>query len=788
MKKSIIDDYYNDGSFEIARSGKNVIMKNNMSPSQHSEFVASHAGRFSLLKREIDTLVLDVRKKVMQCDPIELLSFSSSSWMLNMLGKSSEIEYSFKDIAIQRMTEYIQSIIVSSPCNNIIRTDAEDPTIRFNDISDAIVSLYDKINGFYYSWGMYLTKSHESTNKALIDTLVESQMLYAVRGKRYQIYQTEYLGSLLSIHDSEFHKLFKIGSREVLDGLNKLEYSMSQAKLDVIDELHQQIEDHAAFDGTTDEWISIHSVETVDLLDKLLGQKLNNVCEITGWPTEFASSLAYGIGEDKNFFSDSEYSGWPIVDLPVHKKPFINICGNIYCFDYYSLMDNIYRVISKCIRQLDPDYKWSDYQNRASENMVEKIFSEILPNCTVYSNNYYPQKTSLKSMAENDLLVLYFDVLLIIEVKAGSFVNTPPITDFDAHIESYKSLIENPNHQCQRTLEYLRSDKIIALYSEDKLTKATIDMSKISDVFMLSVTIDNINEFSARAEKLSFLSTNRNIISISVDDLMVYRTYFESPLKFLHFLKQRTNATTEPKIALNDELDHLGMYIEHNCYSLYVDKLFSGSRTNFVGYREDLDRYFGELYHSALNPIKPVHQLPPLICQILQIIENQCTMNPVEAASYLLDFSTEAKTHFETSIYKVRERQKQTKKQNAIHTAGLGSSIPYTCFVNIPDIISISYQDKLNYTLASLIKNSEENRVLLDLTFDEHDVIHDFSFQRIRPTDCPSDKFDQILSLGEEIANARIERYTQLGPGKIGRNEKCPCGSGKKYKYCCGKN
>ncbi|RPJ05189.1 MAG: hypothetical protein EHM28_12605, partial [Spirochaetaceae bacterium] len=22
--------------------------------------------------------------------------------------------------------------------------------------------------------------------------------------------------------------------------------------------------------------------------------------------------------------------------------------------------------------------------------------------------------------------------------------------------------------------------------------------------------------------------------------------------------------------------------------------------------------------------------------------------------------------------------------------------------------------------------------------------------------------------------------------GKVGRNEKCPCGSGKKYKHCCG--
>jgi preprotein translocase subunit SecA len=24
-------------------------------------------------------------------------------------------------------------------------------------------------------------------------------------------------------------------------------------------------------------------------------------------------------------------------------------------------------------------------------------------------------------------------------------------------------------------------------------------------------------------------------------------------------------------------------------------------------------------------------------------------------------------------------------------------------------------------------------------------------------------------------------------PGKVGRNDPCPCGSGKKYKYCCGR-
>ena len=30
--------------------------------------------------------------------------------------------------------------------------------------------------------------------------------------------------------------------------------------------------------------------------------------------------------------------------------------------------------------------------------------------------------------------------------------------------------------------------------------------------------------------------------------------------------------------------------------------------------------------------------------------------------------------------------------------------------------------------------------------------------------------------------------FNMTTPRKIGRNEKCPCGSGKKYKSCCGTN
>lgn len=37
------------------------------------------------------------------------------------------------------------------------------------------------------------------------------------------------------------------------------------------------------------------------------------------------------------------------------------------------------------------------------------------------------------------------------------------------------------------------------------------------------------------------------------------------------------------------------------------------------------------------------------------------------------------------------------------------------------------------------------------------------------------------------IDNVSHRRFTVVNKRKVGRNEPCPCGSGKKYKHCCGK-
>ena len=54
--------------------------------------------------------------------------------------------------------------------------------------------------------------------------------------------------------------------------------------------------------------------------------------------------------------------------------------------------------------------------------------------------------------------------------------------------------------------------------------------------------------------------------------------------------------------------------------------------------------------------------------------------------------------------------------------------------------------------------------------------IHDFWQQRRKPA------LEQMPDFGASLAGRTIRRDKP----KTGRNEPCPCGSGKKYKKCCG--
>ena len=780
--KSKFDDYYNDGIFEMARFGKDIFMKNHMNEEQHRQFMKYLKLEYEPKKREIDALIVTIKEKVVRCNPIELLSAASDMFLLNNIGISSEIQLSQDDILVSHMTEYIQSILISSE-NKYVLTD-EDQSFLFFEIFEDIKKLYELIKEFYYCWGAKIYDECTNYDKATIKSILESQMLYLVRGQRYQVYEYEYYEKLLAPHNDVFLELYGITANDIILGIKKLQFELTQGKFDALNDFGR------LFDSLNDEIINYDDPSFIEkgkkIIQKVVGTDLRDVIKVTGWPQIFVEALSFGLNEDNSFNVHSEFSSWPIIDLPVQKRPFIKIDNKYYCFDYYTFVDNFYRVIQKNIQRQKPEYKWSDVQKEASEKMVAETFSQILPGCIIYTDNYYPQNGSLKNPAENDIIVIYNDVMIIVEVKAGSFVYTAPFVDFESHIKSYKNLIEKADHQCKRTFDYLNSESNPCLYNEDKSHKANIDMSKIRDSYMISVTIDNINDFAAHAEKLSFLNLKCNAISICVDDLMVYRDYFDSPLLFLHFLKQRRQASQIPQLMPNDELDHLGLYIEYNCYFMNFDNMEENSSLHLVGFREQLDEYFCKLYHPSLHPIKPKLNIPDFYKLLIEYLEKSTIENKVEISNYLLDFSTDAKNDLCEKIKSTFSRQKDIKGMSVINTSGQGEYLRYTCFVNQPFIKTITADEKRKYVLSTLLWNQENDRVMLEFDFDEHFIFKCLNYHLYKSKDIKDDEREILYEQGKERADRLIERHKKIKSKKIGRNELCPCGSGKKYKRCCG--
>ena len=786
MKHIKADDYMNLASFEVAQFGEKIVMRNNSTQSEHEAIIEKLKAQYDITKVQINQKIDEIKNGILTCNPIQLLSFSADMGLTAMMGATSEFNICADDIPTMRATEYIQSILVSSP-KSLLAESEDDPSQTFFSILENIKELHEVIQEFILCLGVKLDELNPAIDKNTKKYMLELQLMYSVRGQRYQVFESQYFEDLLPIHDDVFVELFGLDSSEIINGIKKLQYSLTQGKFDVMNHFHEVWDEYEDKELEAEDFSSpdIQSAH-LDFYDKFFGTKLREVCEITKWTDSFVNELSWEQNATPTFF-EQEFSGWPIIELPVFKRPFIKIDDISYCFDYFTFVDNFYRAIQKTITRLKPTYPWSDYQKLASEKMVENVFEKLLHGSITYKSNYYPMNSSTKQMAENDLIVIYDDTLFIVEVKAGSFVYTSPINDFNSHIRSYKALIEKADLQCYRTKQYFEKNKTGILYNEDGTEKARIDLSYISSIYTMTVTVDNINALAAKAEKAEFLQLKSHSMSIAVDDLMIYSEYFNSPLLFLHFIKQRSLATQEPMLALNDELDHLGMYIAHNCYPMQADLIPKGGIGHFVGYREELDNYFGKLYHPQLQPKKPLQNIPDLFLKIINLLESRDIPFRSTIANYFLDFALDAKVDLSDKISYVLRRQKQTQNIIPISGSGTGNSLRFTCFVNQEQINVITEAWKREYTLSALHWNNESDRYLIDIYFDTENHLSNIALKLYTPQDIEINEIEKISIMGKELATQRIESYRLSNKTKIGRNQLCSCGSGKKYKKCCGR-
>jgi len=164
------------------------------------------------------------------------------------------------------------------------------------------------------------------------------------------------------------------------------------------------------------------------------------------------------------------------------------------------------------------------------------------------------------------------------------------------------------------------------------------------------------------------------------------------------------------------------------------------------------------------------------------LLEREIDKNSIDVAHFLLDMSSEAKECFCRAIHNAQKRQAEIGRMVVTSVFG---EIKCCLFVSIPGIKVMSTPERQDYVFATILCDESKPIMWIDLDYDKDGNLLSAKGKQCSFSDIPTDDIDRLMELRVEYAKSRIESFHRQYHIKIGRNDPCPCGSGKKYKKCC---
>jgi hypothetical protein len=273
---------------------------------------------------------------------------------------------------------------------------------------------------------------------------------------------------------------------------------------------------------------------------------------------------------------------------------------------------------------------------------------------------------------------------------------------------------------------------------------------------------------------------------LSLSDLRVYADIFQGPLEFLHFVEQRMRAAISSRLELDDELDHLGLYLEHNNYFMHAEDSSKDKKDKlrYHGYRSEVDRYFAKKLIEEATPVLPVQKMPPRLREVLSFLNSSSLPGRSNIASYLLDLAGDWR---EKLFGWIETELNELPGRGRCLPPSTHGDVRLTIFVSISGIVSHDWANALDHVRTVMISTGDSDRYLLELTYSENSTLIKLDWSVVSLEGLSFTEIARLKQAGEKLKEKRITNAVRSS-GKIGRNELCPCGSGKKFKRCCGTN
>ncbi|MCK4828698.1 SEC-C domain-containing protein [bacterium] len=305
----------------------------------------------------------------------------------------------------------------------------------------------------------------------------------------------------------------------------------------------------------------------------------------------------------------------------------------------------------------------------------------------------------------------------------------------------------------------------------------------INEVYIMVITTENYPSLTHQAHIM--LEKNEDDpfpIVLTVFDLELIVHYLNDPYDFLYYIKLRT--LLMDYFRADEEIVYLGYHLDR--------KLWKSPSTDFFV----IDSNYGQLIDRNYYPHKVGLEVSDkgdaiknrwknegfdqLCTQLKTLKESKIT----DIIFHLLDWSGDARKNLINYIIKTK---KQTLKDGKVHDFSIPPDGSYSPCVGVTyySLNSGSVKDLQKRLLmlcqARKYKSKGDVWIGFGSLNNSHKMIDAVVFNDQKW------EYDEELETMSKAFFGMGGRSRQIRVGrKIGRNERCPCGSGLKYKKCCG--
>lgn len=493
---------------------------------------------FKIKKYTPNEDIKEIINELTKYNPLDLLRAMKIYFASKHEPHVSEIQDDFNDVSFFRSFRYMHSLYMSKA----IKFSPNPEKITLSKIENLI----GKIGSCCQSTELCLDLSNETAN--ISGALIKEH----VHGRTYICFASPLIVSLLSAQRDLLQEIYNIEFEEIEKGI--FEIARRTISLRGNDR-------------------PILSNEIFENLDSFIPTEDICVENITSWPSNLIRDLSYEMGEATYFFEREKYPGWFDVEMPILKKPFFRMNNKSYCLDHNICFDCLYRAFQKAVHSKGAEYiiRWKENQTEVTEELTGVLLEQVFCSAKRYNNFIYRIG---KKEYEGDGVLVFDNAIIYYEVKSGAYTPDSILINPSTHQKSQKSLIYDPILQCKRFCNELEKKKQLSIYNETGELITTLKLNSKTIIIPLAVSLEQLGELSSTFNnKLNGDKSVEGVIPISIQDLMIYCNFFDSPLLFLHFLRERKRPINQISLSNNEELNYLAYYLSYPNYSELMNDL-----------------------------------------------------------------------------------------------------------------------------------------------------------------------------------------------------------------------